>query len=97
MSRGVEYSDRVWCTLLWEFMQYAEGRIKDESTIRKAMEIAKLAGVRLDEEMFRQANPEIEKAIALVAPSLFLEFLRENPEILGEHDLIAWVKAKQVN
>jgi|HubBroStandDraft_4_1064222.scaffolds.fasta_scaffold145173_1 hypothetical protein len=96
MAKGVEYSDRVWCTLLWEFSEFAAKRASEPGLLKDNAELQKEAGIAVN-ETWDLASPEIRKAVQTITPILFLDFLRSNPEILGTNDLIEWVKRKQAN
>jgi len=84
-----DYSDRVWCTLLWEFMKYVKETLEKTSTVKvfRSPERTEFEDVVLDKD-----GVQLVKSIA---PSLFIDFLLKNPDILGDELLIEWVKEKQ--
>src|SRR5688572_15812167 len=90
------FSDRVYCTLLWEFTKYAKQQIWDSSFLAKYAAEMHAAGLLTDEEQAAfTASPEILKAAESIAPCLFIGFLQEHSDIFDTHDLIEWVKARQ--
>lgn len=97
MGRGTKYSDRVWCTLLWEFIRYTSEQLDNQSIVTNATARLAEAGIKTSSEMMELASPEIRQAIKLIAPDLFLGFLQLNPSILADEDLVEWVEEKQAN
>ena len=84
-----DYSDRVWCTLLWEFMKYIKETLEKTATVKvfQSPERMSFEDVVLDKDGVQ--------LIKSIAPTLFINFLFDNPDILGDELLIEWVKEKQ--
>ncbi len=100
-GRNVEqpYSDRVYTTLLWEFMQFAKGRVWDSAFLESSLGMLQKTS-QVDAEAARQllARNDVLKLVPLCASQLFLDFVMANPNVLtGPDDLIEWVKSKQDN
>jgi hypothetical protein len=94
---AADYSDRVWCTILWEMMRFTEHRLSDSADLESSLADAINTGFLPVEQATADqlANPLVIRIIHAVAPGLFLRFLRENPEILDPAALVAWVQARQ--
>lgn len=93
-----KYSDRVYCTILWEFMQFCKKQIWDTSLINNSFkinsQIIKTSNKEI-KELF--GNEKVLEAMQVIAPSIFLNFILKNEEILDEKKLLEWVKQKQNN
>lgn len=93
-----KYSDRVYCTILWEFMQFCKKQLWDTSLINNSFkinsQIIETSNKEL-KELFE--NEKVLEAMQLIAPSVFLDFIIKNEEILDEKKLLEWVKQKQNN
>lgn len=93
-----KYSDRIYCTILWEFMQFCKKQLWDTSLINNSFkinsQIIKTSNKEL-KELF--GNEKVLEAMQVIAPSVFLDFIIKNEEILDEKKLLEWVKQKQNN
>jgi len=93
-----KYSDRIYCTILWEFMQFCKKQLWDTSLINNSFkinsQIIETSNKEL-KELFE--NEKVLEAMQLIAPSVFLDFIIKNEEILDEKKLLEWVKQKQNN
>lgn len=93
-----KYSNRVYCTILWEFMQFCKKQLWDTSLINNSFkinsQIIETSNKEL-KELFE--NEKVLEAMQLIAPSVFLDFIIKNEEILDEKKLLEWVKQKQNN
>lgn len=93
-----KYSDRVYCTILWEFIQFCKKQLWDTSLINNSFkinsQIIETSNKEL-KELFE--NEKVLEAMQLIAPSVFLDFIIKNEEILDEKKLLEWVKQKQNN
>lgn len=93
-----KYSDRIYCTILWEFMQFCKKQLWDTSLINNSFkinsQIIKTSNKEL-KELF--GNEKVLEAMQVIAPSVFLGFIIKNEEILDEKKLLEWVKQKQNN
>lgn len=96
-TNDVKYSDRVWCTLLWELMRHVEQRLMDTNDLGKALELAQQSGfLSMDPSDAAQLNnPMVIRLIHAVAPGLCLNFLRENAALLDPDAVIEWVRLRQ--
>ena len=94
---GIDYSDRVWCTLLWEMMRHTEHRLQDTADLEASLTLAAKSGFLPVEESAAEqlTNPLVIRIIHAVAPAIFLRFLRENAEILDPEALSTWVLERQ--
>ena len=93
-----KYSDRIYCTILWEFMQFCKKQLWDTSLINNSFkinsQIIETSNKEL-KELFE--NEKVLEAMQVIAPSVFLDFIIKNEEILDEKKLLEWVKQKQNN
>ena len=93
-----KYSDRIYCTILWEFMQFCKKQLWDTSLINNSLkinsQITETSNKKL-KELFE--NEKVLEAMQVIAPSVFLDFIIKNEEILDEKKLLEWVKQKQNN
>ena len=91
-------SDSVYCIILWEFMQFCKKQLWDTSLINNSLkinsQIIETSNKEL-KELFE--NEKVLKAMQIIAPSIFLDFIIKNEEILDENKMIEWVKQKQNN
>lgn len=93
-----KYSDRVYCTILWEFMQFCKKQLWDTSLINNSFKINSQIIEKSNKglkELFE--NGKVLEAMQVIAPSVFLNFIIKNEEILDEKKLLEWVKQKQNN
>ena len=92
------FSDRVYTTLLWEFMKFAKAELWDSGFAQRSFEMMKTVGDVSEEEATELLRREdVLKAIEFTAPGLFIDFLLENPQMFNERELLEWVKTKQPN
>ena len=93
-----KYSDRIYCTILWEFMQFCKKQLWDTSLINISLKINSQIietpnkGLK---ELFE--NEKVLEAMQVIAPNVFLNFIIKNEEILDEKKLLEWVNQKQNN
>ena len=93
------YSDRVYTTLLWEFMQFAKSKVWDSSFVEStAVLLARTGQAQGDEAKDLVAREETLRLIPACSAQLFLDFILENPDVVsGPDELLAWVTARQKN
>jgi len=93
-----KYSDRIYCTILWEFMQFCKKQLWDTSLINNSLkinpQIIETSNKEL-KELFE--NKKVLEAMQIIAPCVFLNFIIKNEEILDEKKLLERVKQKQNN
>jgi len=93
-----KFSDRVYTTLLWEFMQFAKQRVWDTSFAEQTLKVLEQTGELNAAETRRMLKrDEVLKALEAGASGLFVDFILENQEILAEGSLLKWVEEKQKN
>ncbi len=86
-----QFTDRVWCTLLWEFMRFAEEKLSDTAAIDRQLATGQQVGVYpKGPRDLASFDTRTVRAIYTVAPALFLNFLRNHTEILDGPGTVEW-------
>ncbi len=96
LDDNVQYSDRVWCTLLWELMQHVEKRLMDTNDLNKTLDLAQQSGfLPVEPSVAEQLNnPLVIRLVHAIAPTLCLSFLRANATLLGPESVVEWVSSR---
>ena len=93
-----KFSDRVYTTLLWEFMQFSKQQVWDTSFVEKTVQMLEQTGeMSAADGRVLLARQDVLEILQTGASGLFVDFLLQNPEILAEESLLQWVQQRQKN
>ena len=93
-----KFSDRVYTTLLWEFMRFSKEKVWDSSFVEKTIQMLEKTGeLSAAEGRALLARGEVLEILQTGASGLFVDFLLQNPDILAEETLLRWVQERQKN
>lgn len=93
---STDFSDRVWCTLLWEFMQYTKRTLSNSAYVDQIFEDSQEIGFLKEPEFIRiLSHDALNRIVRTFAPGLFLNFLRANTELLSPDGVIEWTRSRQ--
>ena len=93
---SIDFSDRVWSTLLWEFMQYTKNALSNSAYVDQVLEDTQEIGFLKEPEFIRILSPDaLNRIVRAFAPELFLDFLRANTELLSPDGVIEWTRNRQ--
>jgi hypothetical protein len=89
------FSDGVYEILLWEFMQFATARVRDSGFVERTLESASGSGQISEHEVVALSQSEDAlKAVQVMAPTLFIMFVMEHPQMFDEREFLDWVKSR---
>ncbi|MGB7293209.1 MAG: hypothetical protein WBD99_13630 [Thermodesulfobacteriota bacterium] len=96
MMEQKDFSDRVWCTLLWEFVQFLKEQLDDTAALERQIAAAQELGVfPKGPREIPTVDTALTSGISAVTPTLFLKFLRANTELLDGEGTVEWVRSRQ--
>ncbi len=93
---SIDFSDRVWSTLLWEFMRYTKKALSNSAYVDQVLGDTQEIGFLKEPEFIRILSRDaLNRIVHVFAPGLFLEFLRANTELLSPDGVIEWTRKRQ--
>jgi hypothetical protein len=91
-----QFSDRVYTTLLWEFMRFAKQQVWDTSFAEKTIQMLEKTGdLSPTEARALLTRDDVLELLQTGASGLFVDFLLQNQEILAKESLLKWAQERQ--
>ncbi len=90
MTDQRKFSDAIYTSLMWSFMQFTKHQINHTAKIFEAIEASRAAGTEISESRSEELTRDDSIDVMITfASAVFTDFIIEHQELLDEQEILS--------